>query len=72
MTVTTTEKIKIKKKLDENIQYLTEKLAIEKNFDIIHRPLHYAGRDFAFVVIGTPRSGMSEPSILPTSPIPII
>lgn len=50
MTVVPDE-VKVSKKLAENMQYLNEKLDIETNFDIVHLPLHYGGRDFSFVYI---------------------
>ncbi|GAW91356.1 spore germination protein [Calderihabitans maritimus] len=39
------QKAKISKKLDENLKWLNEALGIDKNFDIISRQVHFAGKD---------------------------
>jgi stage V sporulation protein AF len=46
-----TKDVKVSKKIEENIKYLNEKLDFENNFDVIKRPLNYAGKDFTFVFI---------------------
>ncbi len=46
-----TDEVKVSKKIEENLAYLNEKLDFENNFDVINRPLNYAGKEFSFIFI---------------------
>ncbi|WP_158735106.1 spore germination protein [Alteribacillus sp. YIM 98480] len=43
--------VPVSKKLEENQKYLSEELAIDKNFDIIELPVEYNGRKMLFYMV---------------------
>lgn len=42
---------KLSSNLHENVEFMNKILAVDKNFDIIYRKLHYAGKDFALYFV---------------------
>jgi stage V sporulation protein AF len=47
----TAEKIKISKKLQENIEFIKQELDVDNNFDVILREIKIGGKDAAFLFI---------------------